>query len=89
MQVQTQEVGGEKANTPAFKPGDEVTFVIGSGTRRSMRFSVRQAKVVQLDGDHAVVQYRNHQCTRVRLTHLTLASEQNALTRALTVGTSA
>ncbi|UPF05913.1 hypothetical protein MXB02_09940 [Pseudomonas mosselii] len=83
MQSQTPEAGGAKATTPTFQPGDEVTFVISRGTRRSMRFTVRHAKVVQLEGDHAVVQYRNHQCIRVRLTHLTLASGPNALTRAL------
>ena len=83
MQVETPEVGAEQATTPTFQLGDEVTFVVGSGSRRSMRFSVRHAKVVKLESEHAVVQYRNRQCIRVKLTNLTLASERNALTRAL------
>ncbi len=83
MHVETPKVGAEKATTPTFQLGDEVTFVVGSGSRRSMRFSVKHAKVVQLESEHAVVQYRNHHRIRVKLTHLTLASERNALTRAL------
>lgn len=80
MQVRTQEVSAEKAITPTFKLGDEVTFVVGQGTGRTTRFSVRQAKVVQLEDEHAIVQYRNHHCIRLKFIHLALTSEPDPST---------
>ncbi|WP_065760990.1 hypothetical protein [Pseudomonas defluvii] len=83
MQVETPEVGTEKATTPAYKPGDQVTFVEVRHGTRTTRMSVKQATIVCILGSTAIVKYRNNHKVAIALSDLTPAGERNALTRAL------
>lgn len=83
MQVETPEVSAEQATTPAFKPGDKVTFTqIRRGTK-SIRMTAKEATVVRILGSTAIVKYRNGQNVAIPVSELTPAGERNALTRAL------
>lgn len=83
MQVETPEVSAEKATTPAFKPGDQVTFVVVQQSGRNTRYSVKEVTLLEIDGVRATAKYRNGRKTTVLLKWLTPVGQRNALTRAL------
>ncbi len=82
MQVQPNS-GTSKATTTTFKPGDEVTFCIVRSRKRTTRISVKEAKVVSMNGPVATVCFRNGRKMLIHQSRLTPASEKNALTKAL------
>lgn len=83
MQVETPEVSVEKATTRTFKPGDKVTFTQIRRGVKTIRFTSKEATVVNILGSTAIVKYRNGQELAIRVSELTPAGERNALTRAL------
>ncbi|QYX51530.1 hypothetical protein K3F44_18235 [Pseudomonas sp. S07E 245] len=83
MQVETPEVGAEKATTHIFKQGDKVTFTEVRRGAKSIRFSAKEATVVRILGSTAIVKYRNGHNVAILISELTPAGERNALTRAL------
>lgn len=83
MQVETLEVSSEKATTPAFKPGDKVTFTQVRRSAKSISLTSKEATIVRILGSTAIVKYRNGQSVAILVSELTPASERNALTRAL------
>ncbi|ULL06009.1 hypothetical protein JNO42_03075 [Pseudomonas putida] len=83
MQVETPEVGAEQATTPAFQPGDKVTFTQIRRGAKTIRMTAKEATIVRILGTTAIVKYRNGQNVAVPVSELTPAGERNALTRAL------
>ncbi|KIH84242.1 hypothetical protein [Pseudomonas batumici] len=83
MQAQHPSGSSTEATTNTFKIGDDVSYVIGRSTERSVSFSVREGKIVKIDGNIAVVKSRNGRCITQPLGKLTRKGERNALTRAL------
>ncbi len=83
MQVETPEVGAEKATTPTYKPGDKVTFTEVRRGAKSIRFTSKEATIVRILGSTAIVKYRNGHNVAILLSDLTPAGERRALTRAL------
>lgn len=83
MQVETPEVGAEKATTTTFKPGDKVTFTEVRRGSKSIRFTSKEATIVHILGSTAIVKYRNGHNVAILVSELTPADERNALTRAL------
>ena len=79
MQAQQTNV---ESNTTAFKVGDAVSYVTARNTARSISFSVREGKIVEINGGVAVVKSR-HGISIQLLEKLTRQGERNALTRAL------
>lgn len=86
MQAQTPEVSTEKATTPSFKPGDKVTFAQVRETTRTTHINIKEATIVVLVGESAMVKYRNGQKLMIKQSLLTPAGERNALTKALLRG---
>lgn len=83
MQAQHPSGSATEATTNTFKVGDDVTYVIGRSTGHSVSFSVREGKIVQIDGNVAVVKSRNGRSITQPLDKLTHKGEPNALTLAL------
>ena len=83
MQVETPEVGAEKATTRSFTPGDKVTFTEVRRGAKTIRFTSKEATVVRILGNTAIVKYRNGHNVAIQVSELTPAGERNALTRAL------
>lgn len=77
MQVQTQEVGAEKATTTLFNVGDDVTYVAMTADGVGYRLSVREGKIVEIDGPAATVQSRNGRRSVQPLKKLTPAGQPN------------
>ncbi|WBG63384.1 hypothetical protein ELR50_11095 [Pseudomonas citronellolis] len=83
MQAHQPQGGDAKATTPALKVGDKVTYTVTRATGRSVRISVKEATIVALLGESAIIKRRNGHKECVPLSILTPADQPNALTRAL------
>ena len=83
MQVETPEVGAEQATTPAFKPGDKVTFTEIRRGAKTIRMTSKEATIVRILGTTAIVKYRNGHNVAIQVSELTPAGQRNALTSAL------
>lgn len=75
--------GSAEATTNSFKVGDAVTFTVTTRSGNSIRMSVKEAKIVELLKQTAIVKCRNGRTEIVLLSDLTPADQPNALTRAL------
>jgi len=83
MQAQHPSGSATEATTNTFKIGDDVTYVIGRSTGHSVSFSVREGKIVKIDGNVAVVKSRNGRRSLQPLSKITHKDERNTLTKAL------
>lgn len=83
MQVHQPTSGDAEATTNGFKVGDAVTFTVTTSRGNSIRMSVKEAKIVELLNQTAIVKCRNGRTEIVLLSDLTPDGQPNALTRAL------
>lgn len=83
MQDQTLNGGAAEATMNTISIGDQVTYVKMTATAGGYSLSVKEAKVIGLDGAIAKLRSRNGRTSIQPLHKLTAAGKRNALTRAL------
>ncbi len=66
----------------SFKPGDKATYVHSICRRGNCRMTVRDVTVLEVTDDVATVKKGNGRREKIHVSHLTPASEPNALTQA-------
>ena len=83
MQAQTLNGSAAEATTNTIQVGDQVTYVKMKTTAGGYGLSVKEAKVIEINGAVAKIRSRNGRTSTQPLHKLTPAGERNALTRAL------
>ncbi len=78
-----QEKETNPQGAPAFQLGDRVSYCVANAIGNGLRISVREGKIVALEGQVAIVQARNGKRSMQPLDKLTPEGQPNALTRAL------
>jgi hypothetical protein len=83
MQDQTLNGSAAEATMNTIRVGDQVTYVKMTTTAGGYGLSVKEAKVIEIDGVVAKVRSRNGRISTQPLQRLTPVGQRNALTRAL------
>ncbi|MFP3922810.1 hypothetical protein [Pseudomonas sp. W5-36] len=83
MQAQTLNGSAAEATMNTICVGDQVTYVKMTATAGGYGLSVKEAKVIAIDGSVARLRGRNGRTGTQPLQKLTPAGQRNALTRAL------
>lgn len=83
MLDQTPNGSDSEATMNTIRVGDQVTYVKMKATAGGYGFSVKEAKVIKIDGGVAKIRSRNGRTSVQPLNKLTPAGHRNALTRAL------
>jgi hypothetical protein len=83
MQDQTLNGSAAEATMNTIQIGDQVTYVKMTATAGGHGLSVKEARVIEIDGTVAKVRSRNGRISSQPLHKLTPAGQRNALTHAL------